>query len=53
MSLEDKLVAVREASAKRISPERLAVMHAATEQLRGSGILDVWSSRAPRHRTSR
>ena len=40
MSLEDKLAAVREASAKRISPERLAIMHAATEQLRGSGILD-------------
>jgi hypothetical protein len=40
MSLEDKLAAVREASAKRISPERLAIMHAATQQLRGSGILD-------------
>ena len=40
MSLEEKLAAVREASAKRIPPERLAVMHDATEQLRGSGILD-------------
>jgi hypothetical protein len=40
MSLEEKLAAVRDASAKRIPPERLAVMHAATEQLRGSGILD-------------
>ena len=40
MSLEEKLAAVREASAKRIPPERLAIMHAATEQLRGSGILN-------------
>jgi len=40
MSLEDKLAAVREASAKRISPERLAIMHRATDQLRTSGILD-------------
>ena len=40
MSLEEKLAAVREASAKRIPPERLSVMHAATEQLRHSGILD-------------
>ena len=39
MSLEEKLAAVREASAKRIPPERLAVMHGATEQLRHSGIL--------------
>ena len=40
MSLEDKLAAVREAAAKRIPPERLAIMHAATGQLRQSGILD-------------
>ena len=40
MSLEEKLAAVREASAKRMPPERLAIMHNATEQLRGSGILD-------------
>src|ERR1700733_2500866 len=40
MSLEDKLAAVREASAKRIPADRLAIMHHATEQLRGSGILD-------------
>lgn len=40
MSLEDKLAAVREASAKRIPPERLVVMHEATEQLRRSGIMD-------------
>ncbi len=40
MSLEDKLAAVREAAAKRVPPERLAIMHRATEQLRNSGILD-------------
>ncbi|HEY1931208.1 MAG TPA: hypothetical protein VGG99_04285 [Acetobacteraceae bacterium] len=40
MSLEEKLAAVREGSAKRIPPERLAIMHRATEQLRASGILD-------------
>ena len=40
MSLEEKLAAVREASGKRIPPERLAVMHNATELLRQSGILD-------------
>lgn len=40
MSLEDKLAAVREAAAKRIPPDRLAIMLNATESLRGSGILD-------------
>jgi hypothetical protein len=40
MSLEEKLAAVREAAGKRIPADRLAVMHDATEQLRGSGILD-------------
>jgi hypothetical protein len=35
-----KLAAVREASAKRIPPDRLAVMHDATERLRNSGIMD-------------
>jgi hypothetical protein len=40
MSLEDKLAAVRDGAAKRIPPERLAIMHKATEQLRQSGILD-------------
>ena len=40
MSLEEKLANVREAAAKRIPANRLAIMHAATEQLRGSGILD-------------
>ncbi|HME24763.1 MAG TPA: hypothetical protein VKI44_26110 [Acetobacteraceae bacterium] len=40
MSLEDKLAAIREGAAKRIPADRLAIMHAATEQLRGSSILD-------------
>ena len=40
MSLEDKLAAMREAAAKRIPPDRLAIMHRATEDLRRSGILD-------------
>ena len=40
MSLEERLAAVREAAAKRIPPERLAIMHDATERLRQSGILD-------------
>lgn len=40
MSLEDKLAAVRQASANRIPPERLTIMHAATDRLRQSGILD-------------
>jgi hypothetical protein len=40
MSLEEKLAAIREGAAKRIPPERLAIMHAATERLRQSGIMD-------------
>ena len=40
MSLEDKLAAMRDAAAKRIPPDRLAVMHRATDDLRRSGILD-------------
>jgi AhpC/TSA family len=40
MTLEAKLAATREASAKRIPPELQAIMHSATERLRGSGILD-------------
>jgi hypothetical protein len=40
MSLEDKLATMREAAAKRIPPDRLAIMHRATEDLRRSGILD-------------
>jgi hypothetical protein len=39
MSLEAKLAATREMSAKRIPPALQTVMHDATEQLRGSGIL--------------
>ncbi|MGD0102746.1 MAG: hypothetical protein ABSC06_01750 [Rhodopila sp.] len=40
MTLEAKLAATREASAKRIPPEAQAIMHSATERLRGSGILE-------------
>jgi hypothetical protein len=40
MSLEEKLAATRDASARRIPPERLAIMHDATERLRRSGIMD-------------
>jgi hypothetical protein len=40
MDLEAKLAATRELSAKRIPAEFQAVMHHATETLRGSGILD-------------
>jgi len=40
MSLEEKLAAVREGSAKRIPADSLAVMHDATERLRRSGIQD-------------
>lgn len=40
MSLEDKLAATRAAAASRIPPERQAIMHRATEDLRNSGILD-------------
>jgi hypothetical protein len=40
MSLEKKLAAIREGAAKRIPPERLAIMHDATERLRQSGIMD-------------
>ena len=40
MSLEDKLAATRAASATRIPPEKAAIMHRATEDLRKSGILD-------------
>ena len=50
MSLEDKLAATRAASATRIPPDRQAIMHRATEDLRNSGILDhivEVGSRAP------
>jgi hypothetical protein len=40
MTLEAKLAATREASAKRIPPDAQVIMHNATEQLRNSGILD-------------
>jgi hypothetical protein len=40
MSLADKLEATRTASAGRIPPDRQAIMHRATEDLRNSGILD-------------
>jgi hypothetical protein len=40
MSLTQTLAGIREASAKRIPPERAAVMHRATEELRASGIME-------------
>jgi hypothetical protein len=40
MSLEEKLAATRAGAATRIPPERQAIMHRATEDLRRSGILD-------------
>jgi hypothetical protein len=40
MSLEDKLAAARAAAASRVPPDRQAIMHRATEDLRSSGILD-------------
>jgi len=40
MSLADKLSEMRAASAGRIPPDRAAIMHRATEDLRRSGILD-------------
>jgi hypothetical protein len=40
MSLEEKLAATRAGAAARIPPERQAIMHRATEDLRRSGILD-------------
>lgn len=40
MALKEKLDAIREAATKRIPPERLEIMHRATENLRASGILD-------------
>jgi hypothetical protein len=40
MSLADKLAAMRAASAARIPPDKAAIMHRATDDLRKSGILD-------------
>ncbi|MBS0241275.1 MAG: hypothetical protein JSS20_03805 [Proteobacteria bacterium] len=41
MSLAEKLDAIRAASAKRIPPERRAIMERATNDLRASGIMDT------------
>ena len=40
MSLEQKLAAIHAASTARIPPDKAAIMHRATEDLRNSGILD-------------
>ena len=40
MSLEQKLAALRSAAGGRIPPDKHAIMHRATEDLRRSGILD-------------
>lgn len=40
MSLADRLAETRAASAGRIPPERAAIMHRSTDDLRKSGILD-------------
>jgi len=40
MSLEQKLSALRAAAATRIPPDKAAIMHRATDDLRKSGILD-------------
>lgn len=40
MSLAEKLDALREAGAKRIPPDKRAIMARATQDLRESGILD-------------
>lgn len=40
MSLEDTLRGTRERLAKRIPPDKAAIMHRATEELRASGIVD-------------
>lgn len=40
MSLEEKLAQIRDGATKRIPAAALATMHAATETLRNSGILD-------------
>ena len=39
MTLAETLQGIREASAKRIPPERAAIMHRATDELRASGIM--------------
>jgi hypothetical protein len=40
MSLEQKLAAMRAAAATRIPPDKAAIMHRATDDLRKSGILN-------------
>ena len=40
MSLEEKPAATRAGAATRMPPERQAIMHRATEDLRHSGIMD-------------
>jgi hypothetical protein len=40
MTLDESLAVIREASSKRLSPERQAIMHRANEELRSSGIMD-------------
>lgn len=40
MALEDTLRGLREASGKRIPPDKAAIMHGATEELRASGIME-------------
>ena len=40
MNLAEKLNGIREASSTRIPPEKRAVMHRRTEELRNSGIMD-------------
>ena len=40
MSLKKSLDDIRTASASRVPPDKLAVMHRATDDLRHSGILD-------------
>ena len=40
MSLEEKLATTRAGAATRIPPERAAIMHRATDDLRRSGIMD-------------
>ena len=40
MSLAEKLAAARTRAESKIPPEKLAIMHRATEDLRASGIMD-------------
>ena len=40
MSLEEKLAAIRRAAEGRIPPDKQAIMHRATDDLRRSGIME-------------